>query len=246
MGTTLKYLGWDAFIVTSSAGKKVLIDPFLSGNPNNGIKASPETVDTLEPVDVIAVTHSAGDHFGDTVAILAKCDAKLLCGPDVVHIAGKAGIAAARIHVMVQGAAFTLGDMTIKALDARHVSMKVMDGYTVAGPPLSYLVRTEGGASIFHGGDTAVTSDMRLYGELYKPAVALLGIGGATLNGRLVTEMDPSEAAFAAGLLGVKVAIPMHYQTTGEVTEFVNQLKALGSSASARVMEPLDEWSVGV
>lgn len=243
MTTSITYLGWDAFIVTSSGGVRILIDPFLSGNPPLGIPASPATVDTLEAVDAICVTHSAGDHLGDTFAILGKCDARLLCAPDIVFLAGRAGIASERIHVMVPGAVYQKGDVTVKALDSHHVSLKVLGEHAVSGPPLSYLVRTDDGFSAWHPGDTCIFTDMRLYGEFYHPDVAMLGIGGALLNGRNVAEMDPSEAAFAAKMLGVKVAIPMHSRFVEERENFVKELGKRAPEVKALVMKPLDVYT---
>ena len=67
-------------------------------------------------------------------------------------------------------------------------------------------VTMENGFRIYHAGDTAVFSDMRLIGELYRPHIALLPIGGHFT-------MGPREAALAVELLGVKHVLPIHYGT---------------------------------
>ena len=64
----------------------------------------------------------------------------------------------------------------------------------------------ENGFRVYHAGDTAVFGDMRLIGELYKPDIALLPIGGHFT-------MGPREAALAVDLLGVKHVVPIHYGT---------------------------------
>src|SRR5579862_4247874 len=65
--TTLTWLGHATFRFDTSGGKRVYVDPFLNGNPK-----CPEA--ELEPdrIDVIALTHSHGDHVGDTVDLARK------------------------------------------------------------------------------------------------------------------------------------------------------------------------------
>ena len=60
--TTLTWLGHATFRLDTPAGKRIYVDPFLNGNPK-----CPESEQTPERVDVIALTHGHGDHVGDTV-----------------------------------------------------------------------------------------------------------------------------------------------------------------------------------
>jgi L-ascorbate metabolism protein UlaG (beta-lactamase superfamily) len=60
--------------------------------------------------------------------------------------------------------------------------------------------------TIYHAGDTALFSDMKLIGELYRPDVALLPIGG-------FFTMSPKEAKVAAEMIGARITIPMHFNT---------------------------------
>jgi L-ascorbate metabolism protein UlaG (beta-lactamase superfamily) len=75
-----------------------------------------------------------------------------------------------------------------------------------------------GGLTVYHAGDTALFSDMKLIGELYKPDIALLPIGDHFT-------MGPREAAYATRFLGVKHVIPMHYATFPVLTGTPEQLK---------------------
>lgn len=68
------------------------------------------------------------------------------------------------------------------------------------------MVVEAGSKAIYHAGDTALFGDMRLIGELYRPEVALIPVGG-------YYTMGPSDAAEAVRLIKPKTVIPMHYKT---------------------------------
>jgi len=53
------------------------------------------------------------------------------------------------------------------------------------------------GIKVYHAGDTALFSDMKLIGDLYHPDVALIPIGGRYT-------MGTSEAMIAANFIGAK------------------------------------------
>ena len=61
---------------------------------------------------------------------------------------------------------------------------------------------------------------MKLIGELYRPDIALLPIGG-------LYTMSPREAALAIKLLGVKRVIPMHHGTFPALTGTPEELRSL-------------------
>ena len=48
----------------SDEGKRIYIDPFLTGNPK-----TPESDKKPEHVDMIAITHGHSDHVGDAVEL---------------------------------------------------------------------------------------------------------------------------------------------------------------------------------
>ena len=66
------------------------------------------------------------------------------------------------------------------------------------------------GVTIYHAGDTGLFSDMKLIGELYRPDVALLPIGGRYT-------MGTAEAMMAANFVGAKIVIPIHYNTWDKI-----------------------------
>jgi len=108
--------------------------------------------------------------------------------------------------------------------DAHHSSSYMENGQIVyLGEPAGYIVRLEDGIPIYFAGDTCLFGDMRLIGELYKPAIAFLPIGDRFT-------MGPDTAARAAEMLGVRQVVPMHYGTfpllTGTPADLRKHLKA--------------------
>jgi L-ascorbate metabolism protein UlaG (beta-lactamase superfamily) len=74
------------------------------------------------------------------------------------------------------------------------------------GEPAGFVVELEDGSRIYFAGDTNVFGDMRIIGELYRPDLAILPIGGHYT-------MGPREAALAVELLGVREVLPIHWGT---------------------------------
>src|SRR5436190_22076562 len=59
---TLTWLGHASFMLGSDRGKRIYVDPFLSGNPK-----TPDDEKEPDRVDVISVTHGHVDHVGGAV-----------------------------------------------------------------------------------------------------------------------------------------------------------------------------------
>ena len=78
---------------------------------------------------------------------------------------------------------------------------------------------------IFHAGDTGLIADLKMIGEVYKPDVALLPIGGHFT-------MGIKEAVHAAKWLKAKQVIPTHYNTFPPIEVDVNDFRTLLESES--------------
>src|SRR4051812_50142868 len=76
MSTRIQWLG-HACLLAESDGRRVLIDPFLTGNP----KAAAQ-VDEV-PADLILVSHGHEDHLGDTVAIARRTGATVVANYEI-------------------------------------------------------------------------------------------------------------------------------------------------------------------
>jgi L-ascorbate metabolism protein UlaG (beta-lactamase superfamily) len=214
----MRYLGWSAFELRKEDRSSVLIDPYLSGNPKMEIPKSPVRIDDLKNVSLVLVSHGATDHLGDAFEIMRQNPGAVLCGgSDVRTLASRLGVKDECFALAVPGTEVLLDEigLNVKALRAVHYSRVTVEGALLSSAcALSYVLTFDEGLTIFHGGDTAITLDFLMYNLLYHPQVAMLGVGGATINGRKIGEMNPKEALFAAMMLGVRTVIPMHYTAT--------------------------------
>jgi len=222
------YLGHSAFKITSPKGMVIYIDPFLSGNPK-----TPPEMKTVEKADLILVTHGHGDHLGDTLAIAEKTKAKIVAIAELGRYLTKKG--AKNVTGMNKGGTYTYQGVSITMVHALH-SSSVTEGDQIiyAGDPAGFIIRFENGFTLYHAGDTAVFSDMKILGDIYRPELSLLPIGSHFT-------MDPREATYAAKLLGSKYIIPMHYGTfpvlTGTAEEFSKLMKEV-PQAKVLVLKP--------
>ena len=238
MVTRLRFLGAAGYEIEGPQ-RRILIDPFLSRNP-----VAPVAHESLGRPDVILVTHAAYDHLGDAGAIALRTGAPIVCGADTKALLVDQGVPAEQVRATVWGIVVEVGGVVVRPVECHHwSSARLSDGRIVTGTPLSFIVETEPDVRIYHFGDTAIFSDLRLIGELYRPTVGLIGcthpkqlpqpvLAGP---GTLVTgEMSPGEAAMAARFLGVKVAVATHYldHRDPEVLEFL-QLAGAGDGAPA-------------
>jgi len=200
------FLGHAAFKIETDK-TKILVDPFLTGNPLASIKAS-----DVKECDIVLVTHDHGDHLGDAVDICKRTNATLVAIYDLAVHLQEQGVK--NIEGMNIGGTTNIKGVKITMVKAFHSATR--------GAPVGFVLSVPG-ASIYHAGDTQVFSDMKIIRELYKPDYALLPISG-------YYTMGPEEAALAAELLKPKVVIPMHYNTfpiikqdPSKFAELVNQ-----------------------
>ncbi|HEX9710615.1 MAG TPA: metal-dependent hydrolase [Candidatus Thermoplasmatota archaeon] len=207
---------------------RVVIDPFLTGNPKAVMEAS------QVQCDIVVVTHGHNDHFGDAVEI-AKANGAPICA--IHEIAVHAESEGAKTEPMNKGGSVRVGRTTVRLVEAVH-SGDWVDGAGVMrtfGTACGAVVTS--GKTVYHAGDTALFSDMRLIGELYKPDLALLPIGDRYT-------MGPQDAGLAAALVGAPLTVPMHYQTwpaiPGDPREFAAAAKARGYTGKVRILKPGD------
>lgn len=199
--TTLKitWFGHSAFLLEPTRGPSVLIDPWLD-NPR-----APAGATELSHVDVILVTHGHSDHLGNTVEVARRTGAKVISIFELYLHLQALGVQTAQ--GMNKGGTIDVDGLRVTMVDARHSSDIDVDGkVTPGGEPAGFVMTFEKGFTVYHAGDTSLFGDMKLIGQLYTPAVALLPIGG-------LYTMAPREAAIACKLIKPAYIIGMHYGT---------------------------------
>lgn len=241
MALEIRYLGWTAFELVTTGGTRILLDPMITGSSKDGIEASPVQPHELLDMDLLMISHAAADHVGQAMDILRDSNATLVCDPATRFLAESHGIPEDRIYRMVSGVLFKFDDVAVKALPAQHISLAKTDAGYVGGQPLSYIIETEEGETVFFAGDTSIHSDLKLYGELYHPKIGMLGVGGVNVHGQSMTELHPDEAVLAAKWLGLDAAIPMHYRGS-EGKDFIDELQKLAPHIKGILMKPGDRY----
>ena len=188
-----------------------------------------------------ALTHGHFDHFGDCLEICKKFDAKLICTPEIAWYADGKGIPrGSQALPLGFGGQLAVGEFTLAMVRAIHPSAlygeewDTQKKYIPDGGSASYIITVDNKV-IYHAGDTALFSDMKLIADRYQPELGLLPIGGRFT-------MDITDAATAIQLLNLNAAIPIHYNTnpdlTAEPKELINELKSKSIGADVIILNP--------
>ena len=194
-GIKITWLGHSAFLL--EAEKRLLIDPFISGNP-----LAPCAPEELNP-DVLVVTHGHHDHLGDAIEIGKRTGCRIISIHEVANYIKSKGVFA---EGMNKGGTMHVEGIKLTMTNALHSSSIDASGFSFdGGSPAGFIIQISG-CTVYHAGDTGIFGDMQLIGELYEPEIALLPIGGHFT-------MGIKEAVKAVELIRPKIAIPMHYNT---------------------------------
>ncbi len=222
----IRFLGQSCFELTEGE-TRVLIDPFLTGNPKAAVAA-----DDVDPTHIL-LTHGHADHYGDTVEIAKRTGAQVIA---IVELANEiAGKGVENIVDPNLGGTVELPGGWVRLVPAWHTAVTA-DGttHTPAG-----LVVKLAETTVYHLGDTCLFSDLALPGKRDDLDVALINIGGHYT-------MDRHDAVEAAKLVGAKTVIPCHYDTfppiETDAEEFKRDVEANTSSAVV-ILQPGESYS---
>lgn len=193
MTNTLTWLG-HAALQLQIGETFILVDPYLSGNPQ-AAKTAAEV-----QADYILVTHGHGDHVGDTVSIAKRTGATAISNAEISTWLAKQGI---KTHGQHLGGGFKYPFGYLKMTFALHGSA-LPDG-SYGGNPGGFLLTTPDGKKVYMAGDTGLFGDMQFIGAEGLD-LAVLPIGDNYT-------MGPEDALKAVKLLQPKVVIPIHFNT---------------------------------
>lgn len=228
MKCDIQFFGVAGYKIRTSTGVTIVIDPFMEKNPY-----CPLSIEDLKEVDVLLVTHNAYDHFGDAPEIIREYRPVTICAMDVQHNLVKYhNIDPALIRPTIWGMEMMAKGIRIKPVESRHWSFcKTPDGGLLSGPAMGFIVDVGEGLKIYHPGDTALFSDMKLIGKSYGPSVGLMHVSLPSEEGVSLPhpeayktgELTPEEALLASEWLGLKQVVPSHYvdQECDDVRNFV-------------------------
>ncbi len=226
-GLKITWLGHATVLIQSAGGTTVLVDPFIENNP-----MYPKQFMLPPKIDYVLLTHGHGDHISDAVPVAKNYGATVVAIYELADYVAKQGVE--KTVGMNLGGTVEIGDMTASMVDAKHSSgAQDSSGTHYVGVAAGYVIVPRSGPVLYHAGDTQVFGDMRLIGELYRPDVAMLPIGGHFT-------MGPREAALAVKYLGAKTILPLHWGTFPMLTGTPAELKKLVDGGVKVV-----EWSPG-
>jgi L-ascorbate metabolism protein UlaG (beta-lactamase superfamily) len=223
--TTIRWLGHAAMSL-ETAGYRILIDPFFTGNPKATI-----TADQAE-ADFILISHGHGDHVGDSVAIAKRTGALCIANYEIAGWLEQQG--AKKTHGQQHGGGFNHPFGRVKLTLAFHGSA-LPDGSN-GGNPCGFLIYLKDGKKIYHAADTGLFGDMRLIGE-EGIDLAILPIGDNFT-------MGPDDSIRAIKLIEPKKVVPIHYNTWPIIAQDANAWAARvrkETTAESIVLQPGQE-----
>jgi L-ascorbate metabolism protein UlaG (beta-lactamase superfamily) len=211
-----------ACFVLEADGRRLIIDPFLTGNP-----AADISVDRLPRVDAVLLSHGHGDHLGDALPLAQRDGAVIVATFELASFCGDRG---ARAHPMHIGGAHDFPFGRVKLVPAFHGGQVHGDdaGRYTTNP--CGLVVTLGGKTVYHCGDTGLTLEMQLLAGRVDAMLVPIGDNYT---------MGIEDAVRAVEFVKPRVAIPMHYNTFDVIKADPGAFqRQVGSRAQVVVLEP--------
>jgi L-ascorbate metabolism protein UlaG (beta-lactamase superfamily) len=255
MSVDLQFFGVAGYKIITSGGVHVLIDPFLDDNPYSPVKS-----DDLGQVDLLLITHNAFDHFGDAPKVVKKYSCRVICAVDVLHhLVRYYDIDPSLILPTIWGMSMESNGVQVHPVESRHWSFtRTRDGSLLSGPAMGFIVEADEQVRIYHPGDTASFSDMKLIGGTYRPNFGLMHVTlpegeGVSLPHQecyKTGELTPAQALLASEWLGLETVIVSHYvnpecEDVKKFVALVEARKKQGAYAPAlKVMAPGEVYTI--
>lgn len=215
----LTFYGHACFMV-EVAGKKLLFDPFISGNDH----AKNIDIQAIE-ADYILLSHGHGDHVADVVTIANNTGAAVIGMPEVTGWVARQGYdKVVEMNMGLMKAEFG----TVRMVPAAH-SSSLPDG-SYGGNPAGFVLTTAEG-NFYYTGDTCLTMDMQLIPRYAKVDFAIMPIGGHFT-------MDANDAVIAAEFVQCDRVVGVHYDTWPPIAIDIEEAKATFNKAGKTLILP--------
>lgn len=213
-----------ACFVVERDGKRVIIDPFLTGNPAADIGPN-----QLPRLDAILLSHGHGDHLGDAVALSQTHQATIVATYELAQFCADQGATSHGMHI---GGAHQFPFGRVKLVPAFHggkVEGDKTGRYTTNPCGILWSI---GGMTVYHAGDTALTLEMQLLAGPPRIDLMLVPIGDNYT-------MGVEDAAHAVEFVKPKCVIPMHYDTWDLIRADPEEFRRLvGKTAAVTILSP--------
>ncbi|WP_173931608.1 metal-dependent hydrolase [Chelativorans sp. Marseille-P2723] len=229
------WYGHSAFKIETGEAK-ILIDPFLSGNPTwDGGWEGP-----AEGVTHVLLTHGHGDHIGDALAILKKTGAMLVANAEIGTYFSNQGVE--NVNPGNFGGTVDCGGFTATFVLAHHSSSFFKeDGSNIyLGNPVGFVLHFPGDKTLYHMGDTDIFGDMALIQELHQPQVGIVPVGDRYTMGGAVA------ALACRRFFRFETVIPCHYGTFPALDQNADKFIAGMEGTDTKVITPKRGESVEV
>lgn len=232
--STITWLGHATFHIVTPEGKNVLIDAWVQNNPSCPDEWKAKAGQNL---DAIFVTHGHFDHVGDLAALANSSGAQIVCQFDLAGWMQSQGIDGDKITGYNIGGTVEVAGIKATMTAGVHSSQNTAaDGSPIPmGTATGYVLRFSNDFTIYVTGDTAVTYDMLIIGDLYQPDLTILPIGD-------YFTMDPRQAGYALKLIRSPHAIGCHWGTfpllTGTPEALQAACKEFGANAEIIALKP--------
>ena len=206
----MTFYGNQHFKFVTAGGKVILINPWVTGNPD---WPKDMKLQEIRRVDAIFVSGGHGDDMGQADEIAKQSGATIVTPAELGGYFQQVGVPGTQIFGSAAGGQGTIAGVKYQIVQTHHGT-----GYALPNNPIrqygginaGYILTFENGLRVYFASSSPLTIEFQLFGARYQPHVALLPIGGRF-------QMHPDDAAYAAKLLmtdnpNLKTLVPQHHR----------------------------------